>query len=77
MAFFRKQALDHRVRKLHGEVIFVQPMSFFIVTTVFFLVTMIIVVFLMRGEFLRKESVVGFINPSNGFPSPARIKTGD
>ncbi len=66
MTLFRQESLDHKRRKLHGEVIFVQPVGFFITTFVFFAVTMTIVAFLMRGEFLRKETVVGYINPSNG-----------
>ena len=66
MKLFRKESLEHKRRKLHGEVIFVQPIGFFITTFVFFTVTAIIVIFLMRSEFLRKESVVGYIIPSNG-----------
>jgi len=66
MSLFRQESLDNKRRKLHGEVILVQPIGFFITTFVFLVVTMIIVSFLMRNEFLRKENVVGYINPSNG-----------
>jgi len=66
MSLFRIEAIEHKRRKLHGEVILVQPVRLFIFTIVFFLITVAIVFFLMRGEFLRKESVVGYINPSNG-----------
>lgn len=66
MVLFRKESLDHKRRKLHGEVIFVQPVGFFVTTFVFSAVTIAIVVFMMRGEFLRKESVVGYVHPSGG-----------
>lgn len=66
MSLFRQESIDHKRRKLHGEVIFVQPIGFFIMTAVFLAVTLVIVSFLMRNEFLRKENVVGYINPSNG-----------
>lgn len=63
---FRQESLEYKRRKLHGEVIFVQPVGFYIITFVFFAVTLGIVAFLMRSDFLRKESVVGYINPSSG-----------
>ena len=66
MSLFRRESLDNKRRKLHGEVIFVQPIRSFVFTIVFFFVTLLLVGFLMRGEFLRKENVVGYINPSNG-----------
>lgn len=66
MSLFRKESLDYKRRKLHGEVILVQPVGFFVITVIFFAVTAALVFFLMNGEYKRKETVVGFINPSNG-----------
>lgn len=66
MSFFRKESLDHKRRKLHGEVILVQPIGFFVITALFFAVTAALVFFLMNGEYKRKETVIGYINPSNG-----------
>ncbi len=66
MTLFRKEALDHKRRKLHGEVILVQPVGFFIMTVVFFAVTLGLVGFLLNGEYKRKETVVGYLAPSNG-----------
>lgn len=66
MPLFRQEALDHKRRKLHGEVILVQPISFFIMTAVFFAVTMGLVGFLMNGEYKRKETVAGYLAPTNG-----------
>lgn len=66
MSLFRQESIDQKRRKLHGEVIFVQPVSFFVITAVFFFVTLALVFFLVQGEFHRKENVLGYINPSNG-----------
>jgi len=66
MPLFRQEALDHKRRKLHGDVILVQPVGFFIMTSVFFAVTLALVFFLMNGEYKRKETVAGYFAPSNG-----------
>ena len=66
MHLFRKESIEHKRQKLHGEVILVQPVSFFVITAVFFMLTFILLTFLARGEFHRKENVLGYINPSNG-----------
>ena len=66
MSLFRQEALDHKRRKLHGDVILVQPVRLFVITVVFFVVTMALVFFLMNGEYKRKETVVGYLAPANG-----------
>jgi len=66
MPLFRQEALDHKRRKLHGDVILVQPVRFFVMTAVFFAVTLALVFFLMNGEYKRKETVAGYFAPSNG-----------
>lgn len=66
MTLFRKEAIDHKRRKLHGEVILVQPVKFFAYTAVFFCVTLALVGFLLNGEYKRKETVLGYIVPTNG-----------
>jgi len=66
MSLFRKEALDHKRRKLHGEVILVQPVGFFVMTVVFFAVTLGLVSFLLNGEYKRKETVTGYLAPANG-----------
>lgn len=66
MSLFRPEAIDHKRRKLHGEVILVQPVGFFIITAVFFCIVMALVFFLMNGEYKRKETVMGYLTPSNG-----------
>lgn len=66
MTLFRKEVLDHKRRKLHGEVIIVQPVSFFLITVVFFVITLVIVGFLANGNYKRKETVIGYIAPERG-----------
>ena len=66
MTLFRKEALDHKRRKLHGEVIVVQPVGFFVMTVVFFAVTLGLVFFLLNAEYKRKETVIGYLEPANG-----------
>jgi len=66
MSLFRNEALDHKRRKLHGEVILVQPVGFFVITVVFFVVTLGLVGFLLNGEYKRKETVLGYLVPANG-----------
>ncbi|PHR55331.1 MAG: hypothetical protein COA43_15660 [Robiginitomaculum sp.] len=66
MTLFRPESLEHKRRKLHGEVIIVQPMSFFILTATFFVLTAVIVMFLANGTYQRKETVIGYIAPERG-----------
>ena len=66
MPFFRQESLNHKRRKLHGEVILVQPVGFFVMTAVFFVVTAALVFFLMNGQYKRKETVSGYLAPANG-----------
>lgn len=66
MTLFRPESLEHKRRKLHGEVIIVQPVGFFIMTATFFVLTAFIVAFLASGEYKRKETVVGFMAPERG-----------
>ena len=39
MSLFRKEVLAARSRKLHGDVILMQPVSFKVITGMFFLLT--------------------------------------
>jgi membrane fusion protein len=66
MTLFRKEVLEHKRRKLHGEVIIVQPVSFFIMTAVFFVLVAVMVGFLANGSYKRKETVIGYIAPERG-----------
>ena len=43
-----------------------QPVKLFVITVVMFAVTLALVGFLMTGEYKRKETVAGYIQPANG-----------
>lgn len=64
--FFHQEALDHKRRKLFGEVTLIQPLGFFITTAVFFCLTLLAAWFLSSREYIRKEIVIGYIAPSSG-----------
>lgn len=66
MTLFRQEALNHKRRKLHGEVILVQPLGFYVTTAVFFFLTAAAVWFLASRDYARKESIPGYIVPSSG-----------
>jgi len=57
LTLFRQESIDHKRRKLHGEAILVQPVSFFAITAVMFVVVMALVFVLMRGEYKRKDTM--------------------
>ncbi|MEL6688338.1 MAG: HlyD family efflux transporter periplasmic adaptor subunit, partial [Pseudomonadota bacterium] len=63
---FRQESLDHKRRKLFGDVILVQPLSFVLVTVAFAVLIGLAVWFFATREYVRKETVAGFITPSSG-----------
>ncbi|WP_026147980.1 HlyD family secretion protein [Robiginitomaculum antarcticum] len=69
MTLFRQESLDYKRRKLHGEVILVQPVSFYIMTAVLLVLALIMVGFLSSAEYKRKETVAGYIAPEGGIVS--------
>ena len=66
MSLFRTEVLTARSRKLHGDVILMQPVSFKVITGVFFLLTSAAVFFAGSQEYTRKETTVGYISPETG-----------
>jgi len=66
MSLFRKEVLAARSRKLHGDVILMQPVSFKVITSVFFVLTSAAVFFAAGQEYTRKETTVGYISPESG-----------
>ncbi len=43
-----------------------QPVGFYVITGVFFVITLALVGFLVTGEYKRKETVLGYLAPSSG-----------
>ena len=66
MSLFRNEVLAARSRKLHGDVILMQPVSFKVITGVFFLLASAAVYFAGSQEYTRKETTIGYISPESG-----------
>jgi membrane fusion protein len=66
MPLFRQEALDHKRRKLFGEVILIQPLGFVLTTIVFVALTLLAGWFMVSKEYIRKQTVAGYIMPSSG-----------
>ncbi len=63
---FRQEVLDSKKQRLWGEVVLIQPLSFYILTGAVFLVVFIIGVFLVYGTYARRENVSGYLVPDKG-----------
>jgi membrane fusion protein len=63
---FRKEALDAKKQKLHGDVFLTQPISFILVSILLFSILLIIIVLLITGSYARSEQVNGHVVPSKG-----------
>ncbi len=66
MTLFRPEALAHRRRKVHGDVILAKPVGFAVLTITFTMATALIIFFLLTNEFNRRETAQGWIEPSGG-----------
>ena len=65
-SLFRKQILSNREQHLHGDVDLSQPFSFSLYTVVVLLLFGAMVLLFIFGEFTRRETVSGYINPDTG-----------
>ncbi len=63
---FRREAIDHQRQRLLGEVLVAQPLSFALLTALLGLATLGILVFLVLGDYARKERVKGYLIPEGG-----------
>ena len=63
---FRREAIDHQRQRLLGEVLVAQPLSFALLTALLGLATLGILVFLVLGDYARKERVKGYLVPEGG-----------
>ena len=60
---FRNEALAHQANKLEGEVLVLPKVSQLLVTCVITLWVAFAIVWLLTGEYARKETVGGWIEP--------------
>ncbi len=63
---FRQEALDNRRERLWGEVVLVQPLSFWLLTGFISLVVLLIALLLVFGTYARRENVTGYLLPDKG-----------
>lgn len=66
MSLFRKEVLDHRRERLHGDVHLAVPVSWQIVGGLFFVIVVAAATFLSLASYSRIETVVGVITPEAG-----------
>lgn len=76
MKLFRKEALENRRRKLYGEVVVAQPVSFSLLTLTLLTITIVIVAFLVTGTYSRKEVVRGYLEPELGLSTVTASRGG-
>ncbi len=63
---FRKEAVEHQRARLWGDVILVQPISYLIIAGVVAMIMIAAVIFLTSQNYVRKESVRGYLVPDAG-----------
>ncbi|MCF6205031.1 MAG: HlyD family efflux transporter periplasmic adaptor subunit [Methylococcaceae bacterium] len=63
---FRQEAIDNKKEKLWGEVILIQPFSFFVITAFVTIVVIAVALMLLYGTYARRENVSGYLLPNKG-----------
>lgn len=75
-SLFRQEALDNRKERLWGEVVLIQPLSFYLITAAVTIIVIIIAVFLIYGTYARRENVSGYLLPDKGLVKIYAIQSG-
>jgi membrane fusion protein len=63
---FRKEAIDNNRQRMYGDVLLIQPISFWVFTISIVVIVIVILLFLIYGSFERRETVIGFLVPDKG-----------
>jgi membrane fusion protein len=63
---FRQEANETQREGLWGDVILIQPISFYLITTAVVMIVIIAALFLVFGEYSRRENVGGYLEPDQG-----------
>jgi membrane fusion protein len=66
MDLFRSEALAHQQQKLLGEILLTRPLSMQILSWAAFCVAIIIVGFVIWGDYTKKQRVIGVLMPDKG-----------
>lgn len=66
MSLFRKEALEFRKVKLHGEILITNPLSMTVLTIISCVIAFLLVSYLVWGEYTQKQRVRGVLVPDKG-----------
>ncbi len=75
-ALFRQESLDNRRERLWGEVVLIQPLSFYLITGVVTIAVILIAIYLIYGTYARRENVSGYLLPDKGLVKIYAIQSG-
>lgn len=65
-SLFRQEAVNHQRNRLWGDVILTQPLSTKLATLMIGVVLVLLITFLIVGDYTRKERVNGYLVPESG-----------
>ena len=63
---FRQEAIDHSTNKLSGDVLLLPKVSYILLMALVFLWVVLLMVWLTTSHYSRKETVTGWLEPSEG-----------
>lgn len=66
MSLFRKEALEFRKVKLHGEILITNPISLTVLTIISCVIAFLLVSYLVWGQYTQKQRVQGVLVPDKG-----------
>ena len=75
-ALFRQEAIDNQRERLWGEVVLIQPLSFYLITGVVTIAVILIAIYLIYGTYARRENVSGYLLPDKGVVKIYAIQPG-
>jgi len=75
-SLFRQEALDNQKQRPWGEVVLIQPLSFYMITGAITIVIIVAVTFLVYGTYARRENVSGYLVPNKGLVKIYAIQPG-
>lgn len=73
---YRQEALDNAGQRSFGSTLVAQPLSLRITTLIVTAFTFLVIIFLAYGEYARKVTVVGYLQPDGGITRVSSRKNG-
>lgn len=74
--FYRREVIEAKQNSLPGKVILTQPTSIYLISVTAFLITTLILIFLAKSHYSRKETVKGYVLPKEGIVKVYPGRTG-